>query len=736
MEVVSENKNEVGKVSSNAGADMRESVVLKLDGEIGWLELDLKGEKVNKFSTPVMLRIKEVLEEIKSNASIKVLVVVSKKKSIYIAGADINEIKAITTEEEFLKAVEAGQGIMNEFEDLKIPVVAAIHGACVGGGCEFVMSCDYRIASDDKSTRIGLPETSLGIIPGFGGCVRLPRIVGIQQALPMILKGSMGGIIDMRKAKKIGLVDEVFPAEIFEEKVKTYVQKILKNGAKKRKKTHKPKGVMNKMIEGPLKGVAFKKATEGVMKQTHGHYPAVLEAIKVIKDTYGVKNRDKAMKREAKGFIKVAVTDVSKNLINLFFMTEDVKKASGVVGKEVSPRKINHLSVLGAGTMGGGIAQLAADKGIMVRMKDLTNEALAIGFKAASAIWSKKLKRRRLTKFEYKQKMDRLSGGLDYAGFGITDLVIEAIVEDMNIKKAVIAETAKNCKDDAIIATNTSSLRVNEMAEAHPRPENFVGMHFFNPVHRMPLVEVIRGEKTSDEVTATIYELSKRMGKIPVVVKDAPGFLVNRLLLPWLAEAMFLLDDGMDVVKVDRMYTHKFGMPMGPYRLMDEVGLDVCVKVLKIFRASFGERIQTSPILEKLNNPKRMGKKSNLGFYKYGGKKRQEFDQSVLSELGLGSRTNPLSEEECIKRGIYAMINEAARALLEDKIVDTPEEVDLAMIMGTGFPPFRGGLLRYADSVGIKNIVSDLEVYESKYGLRFKPAESLVKLAQEGGSFY
>ncbi|MGH1468179.1 MAG: 3-hydroxyacyl-CoA dehydrogenase NAD-binding domain-containing protein [Bdellovibrionales bacterium] len=395
------------------------------------------------------------------------------------------------------------------------------------------------------------------------------------------------------------------------------------------------------------------------------------------------------------------------------------------------------MSVLGAGTMGGGIAQLAADKGVTVRMKDISLEALAIGFKAAAAIWNKKVKRRRMTKFDFAQKMNRLSGGLDYAGFGRTDLVVEAIVENMDIKKAVIAETVKHMKPDAIMATNTSSLSVNEMAEAHPNPKQFVGMHFFNPVDKMPLVEIIRGNDTSDEVVATTFKLAKDMGKFPVVVNDGPGFLVNRLLLPWLAEALFLLDDGMDVEKVDRMYTHTFGMPMGPYRLMDEVGLDVCVKVLRIFQAAFPDRIETSKLVEKFAESKRLGKKNQLGFYKYDSRGKQlEFDPSVYKEFGLDSRRNPLSEDECIKRGMFTMVNEASRALLEDKIVQKADEVDLAMIMGTGFPPFRGGLLKYADKIGLKEIVSQLEVYESKYGKRFKPAKSLIELAQSGKTFY
>lgn len=716
-------------------ADMKKSVALRVDKNIGWLELDLEGEKVNKFSEPVLLRFQEVLEEIKKDSTIKALVVISKKPKIYIAGADINEIKKINTKEEFLTAVEAGQNLMNGFEDLKIPVIAAINGACAGGGCEFALACDYRIASDDRSTKIGLPETQLGILPGFGGCVRLPRVVGLVESLGIILAGKL---VPAKKALKIGLVDKIFPAEIFESKVEDFTLGIIKKGAKKRKKTFSGKGMANKLMHAPvLRSMIYSGAKKNVMKLTKGHYPAPLEALSVIKDTYGSSNRERALKREAEGFLKVATTDISKNLIGLYFMTEDIKKATGVPGSDVKPKKVKHMSVLGAGTMGGGIGQLAADKGITVRMKDISLEALAIGFKAASSIWSRKLKRRRLTKYDFTQKMNRMSGGLDYAGFGQTDLVVEAIVENMDIKKSVISETVKHMKPDAIMATNTSSLSVNEMAKAHPNPAQFVGMHFFNPVHKMPLVEVIRGENTSDEVVATTFKLAKDMGKFPVVVKDGPGFLVNRLLLPWLAEALFLLDDGMDVVKVDRMYTHTFGMPMGPYRLMDEVGLDVCVKVLKIFKEAFPDRIETSDLINKVAESKRLGKKSGLGFYKYDSKGKEiEFDSSIYKEFGMSPRTNPLSEKECIRRGVFTMVNEASRALLEDQIVEKPEEVDLAMIMGTGFPPFRGGLLKYADKVGVKEIVAELEVYASKYGKRFEPSKSIVGLAQSGKGFY
>lgn len=334
--------------------------------------------------------------------------------------------------------------------------------------------------------------------------------------------------------------------------------------------------------------------------------------------------------------------------------------------------------------------------------------------------------------------MDLVSGGVDYSGFKSLDVAVEAIVEDMNIKKKVIGETAKHMRDDAIIATNTSSLSVTEMAEGHPRPEFFAGMHFFNPVDKMPLVEVIKGPKTSDETIVTIFELSKKMGKMPVVVKDGPGFLVNRLLIPYLNEATFLFQEGMDIKTLDDYYVKNFGMPMGPLALMDEVGLDVGIKVVKIFKKAFGDRIEVPEVMEKIEKAGRLGKKNSKGFYKYSSDgKRLEPDETIYSELGLKAPVNPYSEKECIERGIFSMINECAMALNEDRIVETPHEVDLAMIMGTGFPPFRGGLCKYADSVGTLNIANALESYAvQRNAKRLKPLKALDQMAKTQRSFY
>ncbi|MEQ1724053.1 MAG: 3-hydroxyacyl-CoA dehydrogenase NAD-binding domain-containing protein, partial [Pseudobdellovibrio sp.] len=659
----------------------------------------------------------------------------SAKPKIFIAGADIEEIKELKTKEQVQFAVSSGQGIFNLIEDLPMPTMALVNGACAGGGCELILACDYRIASEDSSTRIGLPETQLGILPGFGGCVRLPRVVGLQASLDVILAGKL---LNAKKALKIGLVDFVVHPNLLDSFAETQMQKIIAGGSKKRRKTFEAKGIVNKLLEGPVRGFVFKKAKEGVLKATKGHYPAPLAALDVICKTYGMKDRTKALQIELDHFCECAVTDISKNLIHVFYLTEMVKKQTGV-HSGVKGKPVKHLGVLGAGTMGGGIAYVAADKGIDVRVKDISHDANAKALKHARDLWAKLAKKRVIDNYQFTQKMSLVSTGLDFAGFKNIDVTIEAIVEDMGIKQKVIGQTAAQMRDDAIIATNTSSLSVTEMAKGHPRPENFAGMHFFSPVHKMPLVEVIRGEKSSDETIATVFELAKKMGKMPVVVKDGAGFLVNRLLLPYMAEASFLLAEGMSVEQVDRAYVYKFGMPMGPFELMDSVGLDVCVKVLNIFKKAFPDRVEVPELMNKLEkNKSRLGQKTNLGFYKYDSSGRKTgFDESIYAELGLPTPTNPLSEQECLERGVFAMINECTLALDQDKIVETPNEVDLAMIMGTGFPPFRGGLTKYADSVGAAYVRKQLDHYsKERKANRLKPSVKLIERAEKNIKFY
>lgn len=711
---------------------MTDAFRVEPQGEWVKVTFDLPGEKVNKLNAGTMTQLRGILSDLKAS-SYKLVVFESAKPKIFIAGADIDEIRSIRDRQKFLSAVEQGQDIFNMVEDLPMPTLSVIHGACVGGGCEFIMACDYRISSDDSSTRIGLPEVKLGIIPGFGGCVRMPRLLGLQNALDIILNGKT---VAAPKAFKMGLVDRCVHPSLLQEQAAKYIAEILAEGAKKRRKTFVPKGAVAKILESFIgRPLVFSKAKSAVLSQTHGHYPAPLKAIEVLAKTFGMSDRQQALLIEREGFCDVAVTDISKNLIHVFDLTEMVKRQTGV-SSQAKGRDVKSLGILGAGTMGGGIAYVAADKGISVRMKDINMDAIGKGLKHARDLWAKLAKKRVITEYDLKRRIALVSGGVDFAGFKTLDVVVEAIVEDMEIKKKVIAQTAAEMMPNGILATNTSSLSVTEMGKAHPKPELFAGMHFFNPVHKMPLVEVIRSDKSSDETIATIFELSKKVGKMPVVVKDGPGFLVNRLLLPYMAEAAFLMQEGQSIEFVDRAFVKKFGMPMGPFALMDEVGLDVCLKVLKIFKKSFGDRIEIAACMAKLEGSKRLGKKNGKGFYTYDENGfRKDVDSAIYSDLGLSSPTDPLSEQECLERGVFAMINECALAFFVDKIVETPHEVDLAMIMGTGFPPFRGGLLKYADSLGSKYIVDQLTKYAGK-AARLKPTEPMVKLAKASALFY
>ena len=702
--------------------------------EIAILTFDLPGEKVNKLSTPVMGELKAHIEKLKTS-SYKMVVFKSAKPKIFIAGADIEEIKNLVTREQVENAVRQGQDIFNLIEDLPMPTMALVNGACAGGGCELILSCDYRIATEDSSTRIGLPETQLGILPGFGGSIRLPRTIGLQASLDVILAGKL---LNAKKALKVGLVDYVVHPNLIEGFADTQIKKIIADGGKKRRKVFQAKGFVNKLLEGALKGVVFSKAKEGVLKLTKGHYPAPIAALEVVKRTYGYTDRTAVLEIERELFIDLALSDVSKNLIHVFYLTEMVKKQTGV-SSGVKGKPVKHLGVLGAGTMGGGIAYVAADKGIDVRVKDISLEANAKALKHARDLWAKLAKKKVIDSYQFTQKMSLVSTTIDFSGFKNIDVTVEAIVEDMGIKQKVIGQTAAQMREDAIIVTNTSSLSVTEMSKGHPRPEYFAGMHFFSPVHKMPLVEVIRGEKSSDETIATVFELAKKMGKMPVVVKDGAGFLVNRLLLPYMAEAAFLLNEGMSVEKVDKAFVYEFGMPMGPFELMDSVGLDVCVKVLNIFKKAFPERVEIPELMQKMEkNKSRLGQKTSLGFYKYDSTgKKTEVDQGIYAELGLQAPTNPLSIQECLERGVFAMVNECALALDADQIVESPHEVDLAMIMGTGFPPFRGGLLKYADKVGANYIKTQLEKYSGeRKANRLKPSSKLVERAAQNKSFY
>ncbi|HEY3204998.1 MAG TPA: 3-hydroxyacyl-CoA dehydrogenase NAD-binding domain-containing protein, partial [Thermoanaerobaculia bacterium] len=578
--------------------------------------------------------------------------------------------------------------------------------------------------------QIGLPEVRLGIFPAWGGCTRLPRVVGLAAALDLILTGKS---LDARRARRVGLVDEAVPAAIFEDWSRRFVRSKL--GTRKPGRRRKPRSIADYALEGTPLGrkLIFAKARERVMKQTGGHYPAPLEALEVIEEGFG-KPVEQGLAAEARHIGLIFGDEVQRNLLALFFLTEEVKKETGVDDPSVRTRPVTRIGVLGAGVMGGGIAQLAADKGLSARMKDIQPAALAHGYAAAAAVWREALQRGRLSTREMARKMDLLSGTLDYSGFSRCEVTIEAVVEKLAVKRAVLKEWEEAVPRSAIFASNTSTLPITEIAVGSIEPGRVAGMHFFNPVHRMPLVEVIRGERTSDETVATIFALAKTLGKTPVVVRDAPGFLVNRILAPYLSEAVRLVLEGCRIEDVDAAMT-QFGMPVGPLALLDDVGLDVAAKAGEVLEAAFPERMKMGGE-EALAAAGRLGRKNGKGFYEYENGKRGAPAKEAYEALRVErTKESPIPRGVIEARLVLPMVNEAAFCL-EDRIVTDPAKLDLAMIFGTGFPPFRGGLLRYADSLGLDRVFTRLDDLAERLGPRFAPAARIQELANARAGFY
>jgi 3-hydroxyacyl-CoA dehydrogenase/enoyl-CoA hydratase/3-hydroxybutyryl-CoA epimerase len=535
------------------------------------------------------------------------------------------------------------------------------------------------------------------------------------------------------RAYKYGIVDKVIPKEQVREKALEFAADVIAGKNVLERSKRKMKGMAPAILEKTPFGraIMFSQAKKMVMSKSKGHYPAPLRALAVMKKTAG-KSLKKGLEIEARGLGDLIVTPISKNLVKIFFWTEAVKKLNGTDNPDVKEKKVNKAAVLGAGVMGGGIAQLFASKNIPVRVKDINFDAVAKAYQQAASVLKGKLKRRRISKLDFSHTMGKITGTIDYSGFESVDFVVEAIVEDLDIKKKVFAELENHIADDAVVVTNTSSLLVNDMAVAFKHPERFVGMHFFNPVHMMPLVEVIRGKDSTDEAVATTYQLAKKMGKTPIVVNDGPGFLVNRLLVPYMVEAVSLLEEGHSIEQIDGAMT-SFGMPMGPIELFDEVGIDVAYKVAKILSKTMADRMAESDMFAELVKDGRLGKKNGKGFYRYEGRKRLA-DPEISKYIKVKNRSS-LGRDQLIQRMVYPMINEAARCL-EDNIVSEPWVVDLGMIYGTGFAPFRGGLLSYADAEGVEKVRERLAAFAEKYGSRFTPSGTLNKVAQSGAGFY
>jgi 3-hydroxyacyl-CoA dehydrogenase / enoyl-CoA hydratase / 3-hydroxybutyryl-CoA epimerase len=710
------------------------------DDRLATLTFDLPDKKVNVFGRPALAELERMLDELGARRDVGCLVLLSGKPGSFIAGADVDEIARVTDPVEAEAGSRIGHRLFGAWAELPFPTVAAIRGVTLGGGTEIALASTWRVASDRADTRIGLPEVRLGIVPAWGGSTRLPRLIGIAAALDLILTGKT---VSGRQALKLGLVDALLPDARFLDLVRDFARERMTPATASappiRRSGKRPGGLRGALLEGNPIGrhLVFDQARKKTLAQTRGHYPAALRAIEVVR--VGIEDGLRAgFDAEARAVSDLAPSPVTKNLVHVFHLTEEAKREPGLPGGE--PRPVRETAVLGAGTMGGGIAQLiAAETDLPVRMKDVRNEALATGMSHAAALFDRQVKRRRLDAPGMRRKMALLRPTLDWSGFRRVDLVIEAIVEKLDVKQAVFAELAAQVPEGAVLASNTSSLPIGEIRVKTPRPERVVGMHFFNPVHRMPLVEVIVPEGADPAAVNTVFDFTRRLGKTPVLVKDSPGFLVNRLLTFYSIESFWLLDEGHRIEDIDRAMVD-WGMPVGPLALTDEVGIDVAGKVAHIMAGAFADRVRLPAWLDRLGDGDRLGVKNGKGIYRYEGRERQEPDPAFYVALGLEPKDQGRAEdgapglEGLADRMVLPMVNEAARCL-EEQVVRSAGDLDLAMIFGTGYPPFRGGLCRWADQQGLPQIVATLERLEGAAGDRFRPSEALRSTAAAGG-FY
>ncbi len=690
------------------------------------LTFDSPGRPVNVFTREAMAELEEVIGRLAGRSDVRFLVLLSAKPENFVAGADIDEIAGVEDPALAAEGARLGQRLFGAWSELPFPTAAAVRGSCMGGGTELALASEYVLLSDRPDLRIGLPEVRIGILPAWGGCSRLPRRIGIAAALDLILAGKT---VDPRKAFRLGLADALLPDASFLRQVREFAAGVV---AGRRPARRRRGGLMGIVLErNPLgRKVLFDQARKQVLRQTAGLYPAPLRALEVVR--VGVeKGLAAGLEAEARAAGELAVSPECKSLVHVFRLMEGAKRDApgGAV-----PRPVGSVAVLGAGVMGGGIAQLiTATAALPVRLKDVAPEPLAGGMAHAAALFRKLVERRRLSRPEALARLALVRPGLDYRGFGRVDLVIEAIVENLEVKQKVFAELAQQVPAGAILASNTSSLPIRGIARDTPEPGRVVGMHFFNPVHKMPLVEVIAAEGTAPGTVATVAAFARRLGKTPVVVKDGPGFLVNRLLMFYMAEALWLLDEGHRIEDLDRAMT-EWGMPMGPMALTDEVGIDVAVKVAHILAGAFGDRLPLPDWIDRLSDEGRLGSKSGRGLYVYDGRRRTAPDPEVYRLLGLTPRIQDPDRGRLAERMVLPMVNEAARCL-EEGVVRSAGDLDLALILGTGFPPFRGGLCRWADRQGLAGLVEAMARLAGQVGERFTPSPALVRRAA-GGGFY
>ena len=690
--------------------------------------IDRTDQPVNTLGVELVSDFESVFARVDDDTLIRAVVLISGKPDGFIAGADIEQFLELRSSADAERLSRTGQDLLNRLESLRVPVVAAIHGACLGGGLEVALACRYRVCTDHAQTTFAAPEVQLGLIPGMGGTQRLPRRVGLQAALDMILTGKT---IRARRALQMGLVDEMVHPSILGD-VALGRARALASGTLRppRRRTAGPASLL---LESNSigRGVVFKKARQSVLEKTHGHYPAPLAALDAV--IAGYSGNGEGFTEEARHFGEMAATEVSRQLVFLFFASNALKKDRGVPEPAPQPRDVDRLAVLGAGFMGAGIASVAIQHGTLVRLKDTDTARIGHGLAAIRGVVQERVSRRQITPQQLDDAMSLVGATTDYSGFEAVDLVIEAVFEDLGLKHQVLAEVEPVLDAAAVYASNTSTIPISRIAEAARHPERVLGMHFFSPVHRMPLLEIVVTPATSRQATVTAVAYGKRLGKTVIVVNDGPGFYTTRTLSAYMSEAGRLLDEGASVEAIDEALV-EFGFPVGPITLLDEVGIDVGGRVASVLSEAFGQRMTPPESMRRVVVAGRTGRKGSSGFYRYGvGGEKGPVDESVYSVIG-GER-RPIDKAEIADRCVLAMLNEAARCL-EEGILRSPRDGDIGAVFGVGFPPFRGGPFRYMDSAGVNRIVERLEDLNIRFPKRFEPARLLVDMAAGGRSFY
>jgi 3-hydroxyacyl-CoA dehydrogenase / enoyl-CoA hydratase / 3-hydroxybutyryl-CoA epimerase len=699
---------------------------------VATLFLDEPGERVNTIHPAVMVEFVGLLDRLEKDDAVNAVVLASGKKEGFVAGAKIEMMQMVKTAADAEKLSRDGQAVFDRLERFRKPVVAAIHGACLGGGLEWALACHYRVAADDPRTSLGLVEVQIGLIPGGGGTQRLPRLVGIQTALDLILAGKT---VKARKAAKIGLVHEAVPPALLVSVAQDRARALAAGRLSRevRKKAGPVQNVTRIALEENFLGreVLFRQARKTVLAKTKGHYPAPLRAIDAIEHGYA-KGFARGLEKEAELFGQLSVSTVARRLMEIFFATTALKKDTGVDDPAVQARPVARVGVLGGGLMGSGIAYVTANAGLPVRIRERDDASAARGLGAVRAVLDERVKKRSIDKLERLEKMRLVTATTDWSGLESVDLLIEAVFEDLALKGDMVrAFEAVNPR--GIFASNTSSIPIAKIAEASARPENVLGMHYFSPVNKMPLLEVIVTDRTAPEATATAVAIGKKQGKTVIVVRDGPGFYTSRILAPYMNEAAHLLLEGASIEDLDRALV-QFGFPVGPITLLDEVGIDVGDKVGKILHAAFGERMAPPKALHDVVAAGRLGRKNKKGFYTYG-EKEKRVDETVYDLLPGGRTRKTFTAEDIQERVVLQMVNEAILCLGEG-ILRNARDGDVGAVFGLGFPPFRGGPFRWADAVGPKALLEKMERLRTRHGDRFAPAPLLVEHGTSNRPFH